>query len=74
MKIFSGFIIQTIENISRGKMAKLKDILIKIRDALYFIEDQLLIFVPEKYREKVRNIINALIIITGAVIGVIALL
>jgi len=54
-------------------MNKLKEILIKIKNVLIMIEDQFLLFVPEKYRAKVRNIINGLIILIGAVLAIIAL-
>jgi len=54
-------------------MNKLREILIKIKDALVLIEDQFLFFVPEKYRAKVRNIINGIVILIGAVLAVIAL-
>jgi len=54
-------------------MNKLKEILIKIKNVLLMIEDQLLFLVPEKYRVKVRNIINGLIILIGAILAAIAL-
>jgi len=54
-------------------MAKLKEILIKIKNILLIVEDQFLFFIPEKYREKVRNIINTLIVIIGAILAAIAI-